>query len=410
MCLFPRPVNPQSALYQKGIHEFACGVCPECLSRRARQWALRASMEAKVSPSCMITLTYDNYVRDKRGNVIGELPPDRDLHVSKRDCQLFFKRLRRAYPDKKIKYICTAEYGKHTHRAHYHVLLFGLCFDDLILKGKSKRGNLVYRSPTLSRLWANAPKNADWRTLPICTVDATLVGPQVARYCTKYCSKDSGRDGGDDTFMLFSRGIGDSELMRLFNGKNYILDGREYPVPKLIWQREISNCYGVDFRYVSPARDPFVRVRARNKLTGRFIKSDVVRRSVYMREHARMVRDRHPAYQAYIAYWKKKNEDFEITRPSVFERIRALPNEKYLAYKAACIDYLNGNGDIVPPRSSSVVFQHVLWKRVYGSKYGYPVDVICRSACHLTANDTKGVVVVPYDPAIALDCLFRSSM
>ncbi len=410
MCLFPKPVNPTSPLYQKGIHEFTCGVCPECLSRRSRQWALRASMEARISPAYMVTLTYDNYARDKRGNIIGELPPDRSLHVSKRDCQLFFKRLRRHFPDCKIKYICTAEYGSHTHRAHYHVLLFGLVFHDLIPKGKSKRGNLIYRSPTLSRIWANAPADADWRTLPICTVDATLVGPAVARYCTKYCSKDSGRDGGDDTFMLFSRGIGESELMRLFNGKNYIIDGREYPVPRQIWQREISACYGVDFRYVAPDRDPFIRVRARNALTGRFIPSRVVRRSVYARERARVARDAHPAYQAYIAYWSAKNEEHERTRPCAFDRIRALPDGKYRAYKAAALDFLNGCGDIVPPRSSQTVFEHALWRRVYGSKYGIPA-VICRAACHYTANDTEkhphGFSVVPYDPELDPRCPFK---
>lgn len=385
MCLFPRPVTPDSPLYQRGITELTCGCCPECLSRRSRQWALRAAMEAKVSPACMVTLTYDNYLRDRRGNIIGELPPDRSLRVSKRDCQLFFKRLRRHFPGKTIKYICTAEYGSHTHRAHYHVLLFGIVFDDLIVKGKSKRGNLIYRSPTLSRIWANAPADADWRTLPICTVDAVAVGPAVARYCTKYCSKDSGRDGGDDTFMLFSRGIGESELMRLFNGRSYIIDGREYPIPRQIWQKEISACYGVDFRYVPKDRDEFIRVRQRNKFSGRFIPSKVVRRSVEVRARARLARDSHPEYQAYLAYWKQKNDEFELTRPSAYDRIRALPDNKYRAYKAAAIEYKLGLGDIVPPRSSAVVREHVAFCRAYGSKYA----VICPPACHKRANDTK---------------------
>lgn len=410
MCLFPKPVNPISPLYKQGIHEFLCGCCPECLSRRSRQWALRAAMEAHVSPACMITLTYDNYLRDRNGNIIGELPPDRDLHVSKRDVQLFFKRLRRHFPNCKIKYICTAEYGSHTHRAHYHILIFGIVFDDLIPKGKSKRGNQIYRSPTLSRIWANAPADADWRTLPICTVDATLVGAAVARYCTKYCSKDSGRDDGeDDTFMLFSRGIGESELMRLFNGKSYIIDGREYPIPKQIWQKEISACYGVDFRYVSPDRDPYIRVRARNALTGRFQKSNLVRQSEYQRSLARKARDSHPAYQQYLAYWQKKNEEFEASRPSAFDRIRALPDGKYRAYKARCIDYLNGKGGVCCPRSSKVVLLHELWKRSYGSKYATPFSHL-PSACHYTANDTdrawKPLSVTDYDVSASLDCPF----
>lgn len=43
----------------------------------------------------MITLTYDNYERDNCGKLTGrELPPNRELHVCKSDCQKFIKRLR----------------------------------------------------------------------------------------------------------------------------------------------------------------------------------------------------------------------------------------------------------------------------------------------------------------------------
>lgn len=403
MCLFPRYVEPNTTAYAHGIREFGCGVCPECLAKRARGWALRASMEAAVSPSCMITLTYDNYKRDAKGNVIGEFPPDRSLHVNKRDCQLFLKRLRRAFPGHKIKYLLTAEYGSHTHRAHYHCLLFGLVFTDLIYKCRSKRGNIIYRSPTLSRIWANASKDADWRDLPICSVDAVAVGPQIARYCTKYCSKDSGRDGGDDTFMLFSRGIGDSELVRLFNGKSYILDGREYPVPRLIWQKEISACYDVDFRYRRPSEDPAIRVRQRNPLNGRFSKSRVVGLYRYRRELARAARDAHPAYQDYLEYWRAKSFEYDLARPSEFDRIRALPDDKYRAYKAAAIQcYIDrrryGTSEIAPPRSSPAVVSNynerrraAYWKSVafLGLKRSYKSFGVC--ACHYTPNDTKVV-------------------
>lgn len=410
MCLFPRPVPYDSPAWRSGVREFGCGCCPECLSRRSRYWALRACMEAKVSPAYMITLTYDNYIRDKRGEIIGEFPPDRTRHVSKRDCQLFFKRLRRAFPDSKIKYICTAEYGSHTHRAHYHVLLFGIVLTDLIFKGRSKRGNIIHRSPMLSRIWANAPKDADWRTLPIVTVDATLVGPAVARYCTKYCSKDSGRDGGDDTFMLFSRGIGDSELVRLFNGRSYVIDGREYPIPKTIWQRQISENYGVSFRYVRPSDDHIVRLSYRGHyrdrdLRGRFVKSRLDFANRVSRRYAREVRDADPTYQSYIKYWQEKNAIFELTRPSAFDRIRLLPDNKYHFYKVACLRYLVGKGDIVPPRSSKTVVEHAHLKR-YEKYFGH-----LPSACHYTADDTDrirlGFRIENYDLEIGLDCPFN---
>ena len=385
MCLFPKAVQPNTPAYRRGIKEFECGVCPECLSRRSRYWALRACMEAKTSVGCMVTLTYDNFIRDSHGRIIGELPPDRSLHVNKRDVQLFIKRLRRAFPDKRIKYIATAEYGSHTHRAHYHVLLFGVMFPDLIRKGKSKRGNVIYRSPMLSRIWANAPKNADWRTLPICTVDSINIGPSVARYCTKYCSKDSGRAGGDDTFMLFSRGIGMESLLREFNGKSYILDGKEYAIPRQVWQYIISEKYGVDFRYVSRERDRMVNVwRARNSLTGQFIPQRVYLNE-YNRARAREARDADPDYQKYISYWQDKISTLEITRPPRLARLLHLDSGRYRFYKAKCLDYLIGDHRFSdPPRTSAKVLAHHAYVRAYRSRYALP-----SCACHMTANDTE---------------------
>ena len=98
MCFFPfSNTDHKSEAYIKGVTNFDCGVCPECLSKKARLWALRCSAEAQYTQGCMITLTYDNYARDNNGNIIGELPPNRDLPLSKRDCQLFIKRLRKHF-------------------------------------------------------------------------------------------------------------------------------------------------------------------------------------------------------------------------------------------------------------------------------------------------------------------------
>lgn len=236
MCFFLFKNNRfDGVAYKKGVREFECGACPECLAKKSKQWALRCSMQAQVQKCCMVTLTYDTYIHDTAtGRVIGERVSD--LQVNKKDAQKFIKRLRIYFKRKKnvdnIKYLLTAEYGKRTHRAHYHAILFGVEFDDLIRYKKSKRGNWINKSATLDKIWAHG----------ICTVDTVCVNAKIARYCTKYCAKDS---RADDTFMLFSRGIGQEELLRQFNGISYVVDGREYPIPRTVWRDYIENKYNI---------------------------------------------------------------------------------------------------------------------------------------------------------------------
>lgn len=239
MCFFPRQ-NTQfnKKAYKKGIHEYKCGYCPECLADKSRVWALRCVAEAKYNPGMMLTLTYDTYKRDDKGNIIGE-----NLNlcgVHKEDCQKFIKRLRYYYPNNDIKYMIAAEFGTRTGRPHYHALIFGLQFDDCVPYKKSKRGNMIYRSSTLEKIWNNG----------ICTVDSLNLSASTARYCTKYCAK---LGGVNDTFMLFSQGIGKKWLMDNFNGKSYWIDGREYSIPRFIWNEYIEKKYDMQgySRYVN---------------------------------------------------------------------------------------------------------------------------------------------------------------
>lgn len=357
MCLFPRKnLDIKSAAYRAGVTEYDCGSCPECLAKRARFWALRAVMEARKAPSMMITLTYDQEIRDEAGNVIGERLPDL-LKVDKRDAQLFIKRLRKHFGDQKIKYILTAEYGKSTHRPHYHALIFGALFDDLIFKKRSKRGNMIFSSPTLSKIWGNG----------ICSVDSVNATTATARYCTKYAAKD-GRS--DDTFMLFSRGIGDAELLRCFNGKSYIIDGQEYPIPRQIWQKVISNRYRLEYpKYRSfgwcmekfPDQGFYHFLRGVDPYNTAYIVERVRTPAYYLiyyryertRSRYRDARDADPQYQAYIAYWKNKVEKSYQKDP--ITRIIELDSQKYGVYKSkalAAYAVHHKNFPLFEPRSS----------------------------------------------------------
>lgn len=96
-----------------------CGKCPACIKRRVSSWSFRLMQEFKVSTSShFITLTYatEHVPITKNGF----------MQLSKRDLQLFFKRLRKSQSpgEKSIKYYACGEYGGRTNRPHYHVILF----------------------------------------------------------------------------------------------------------------------------------------------------------------------------------------------------------------------------------------------------------------------------------------------
>lgn len=104
-----------------------CGKCSACKMRRRKDWTFRLQQESRHSSSQLfITLTYDNMF----------LPLDSDgiAHVSKRDCQLFLKLLRKRVSQvsfNKLRYYLCSEYGPTTLRPHYHMILFNFPIDIL---------------------------------------------------------------------------------------------------------------------------------------------------------------------------------------------------------------------------------------------------------------------------------------
>lgn len=328
MCLLPLPnLNFDSVAYKKGVREFDCGACPECLRKRSNLWALRAVYESRAhSHNCMITLTYDNFIRDSKGRIVGETDVDPDLKVNQRDVQLFIKRLRKWYStfsDKPIRYIACAEYGSRTHRAHYHLILFGVRFPDLHFYKKSKRGNQIYMSPILSRLWSHG----------ICTVDSVSVRSAVARYCTKYCAKSR----SDETFMLCSHHIGLDGLLRDFNGLNYMIDGREYTIPRVVWEHYITSKYS-KYRGLINVGNFSPKYVNRDKSLSEFSDDYFFEYSKKQRCYYRSIRDKDPVYVNYLDYWKKRGQLFESLQNSRRQRILQLDDSKFHFYKVSALE------------------------------------------------------------------------
>lgn len=320
MCLFPVPnLNINGSAYLSGIKEFNCGTCPECLQKKSSLCVVRDIAEASYREhTCMCTLTYDNYIRDSKGHIIGETPVNPDLSVCKRDVQLFIKRLRAKHPDINLKYRIRGEYGSKTHRAHYHVILFGYDFPDRVFLKKSKRGNRIYMSPELTKTWG----------LGLCTVDCVCINSAIVRYCTKYINKIN----NSNEFMLSSTKLGIDYLMDNFNGLNYVFEGREYPIPRVVWQEYIMRKYSAfypdcDYRYVNKTDE---------SLADGSYQAAALRRSVF-----RAIRNSDKVYCDYLNYWKTRAAEFEKTKPSVRDRIISLPDCKYHFYKLEALFVLN---------------------------------------------------------------------
>ena len=152
--------------------ELPCGQCIGCRLERSRQWAMRCVHEAQLHEdnNCFITLTYDPQ----------NLPPDCGLIKS--DFQKFMKRLRKHFPEKKIKYYMCGEYGDQSSRPHYHSILFNHNFDDWMYLFDSPSGEPIYTSPILEKIWGLG-------FVTIGTVTFQSSG-YVARYCMKKITGD----------------------------------------------------------------------------------------------------------------------------------------------------------------------------------------------------------------------------
>lgn len=120
-----------------------CGRCIDCRLNYSRAWAIRNMHENTLhhGESMFITLTY----------APEHLPLDGSLNLD--HFQRFMKRLRKKFPRKIIRFFHCGEYGEKLGRPHYHVLVYGLRFEDLTPWKKSPSGSKQYKSKTLDDLW-----------------------------------------------------------------------------------------------------------------------------------------------------------------------------------------------------------------------------------------------------------------
>lgn len=143
----------------------ACGQCLGCRLDRSRMWAARIVHEATLWPTnTFVTLTYRDQDVPAGGTLV------------KSHFQKFMKRLRKKFPDRKIRYYHCGEYGDQLNRPHYHACLFNLDFADKELF-KERDGNKLFVSQTLEDVWGYG----------FCTLGEVTF--QSAAYCARYVLK-----------------------------------------------------------------------------------------------------------------------------------------------------------------------------------------------------------------------------
>lgn len=149
--------------------ELPCGQCIGCRLEHSRQWAVRCMHEASLhAENCFVTLTYSPEHLPENGSLV------------KRDMQLFWKKLRERFPERRLKYFQCGEYGEVTRRPHYHACIFGFDFPDRVLFKKSPSGSSLFLSSLCSEVWG---------------LGATTVGDvtfESAAYVARYVVKKVG--------------------------------------------------------------------------------------------------------------------------------------------------------------------------------------------------------------------------
>lgn len=145
--------------------DIPCRVCEECYRQQRNEWTARATAEMQMHDKAIfVTFTYRDYNDGEKvlppvAEMVtddGEILTHQTLRYS--DMQLFWKRLRKKFSDRNIRFLVCGEYGSRTFRPHYHAIIYGLGIDDfpdMTVHNKNSQGDYLYSSEELDRIWSN---------------------------------------------------------------------------------------------------------------------------------------------------------------------------------------------------------------------------------------------------------------
>jgi len=232
--------------------KFRCRKCLSCQITKRQEWAMRCVFEAREhKENSFLTLTFS--------------PENLPIHgVETRDLQLFMKRLRKEIYPIKVKYVACGEYGEKLSRPHYHLLLFGYGFPDKKFFKRTRKGELIYRSEMLEKLW------------PFGHSSIGELNHKTASYVAGYVHKkfnakfeDEIQHYANDTgtiqnkeFIVCSKGIGlgyfEKYQKQLYNHDYIIYEGRKFPLFEY-YNRKFDNSKEFDYNLLQVSRRAFVK-------------------------------------------------------------------------------------------------------------------------------------------------------
>lgn len=194
--------------YGKSLMMLPCGHCVACAQDYARTWQARIMCEAEYfEKSCFLTLTYSE-------------APDVPIKDHLRN---FVKSIRNKFGEG-IKFFGCGELGSETKRSHYHIILLGVDFSEDRFEIAKRGLNIVYRSPTLEKLWTFGYSS-------IGSLDISSAG-----YVSKYCDKKKISQLDEGEFVIMSRGLGrryfQDHKREIFSSDYLYFNGNKFKIPR----------------------------------------------------------------------------------------------------------------------------------------------------------------------------------
>lgn len=205
-----------------------CGCCRNCRINETTDWSVRALFELHdYDTASFVTLTFDEDHIPKNGS------------LSKEGLQDYFDRFQhKVYYEKgiKLRFFACGEYGDHTHRCHYHAIMFGLNPDPF---NKNNDRKLIADSWKLCD-----PHMFDWRYDDYNKNAINFVTRETIQYVAGYVQKklksfraeEYKKLGIEPPFKIQSRGLGlnyakeNADVLRE-NGFTYY-NGKKVRIPR----------------------------------------------------------------------------------------------------------------------------------------------------------------------------------